>query len=132
MREDIEILIENKEDINEKIHDLYGRKDEAREKFLNMHEYGKQKESGIEQAEARLEQLKQDHSVEYSRDFDVQDAKLQIFKESKGSDRLKLTINGKNIFDWFKQKSQEVKQFARPHIKPPKKTEINQNKGVKR
>ena len=71
-------------------------------------------------------------SSEYNQDFTVQDAKLQLFKESKDSDRLKLTINGKNIFDWFKQKYQEFKQFARPHIKPPKKDEVNQGKGVKR
>jgi len=72
------------------------------------------------------------HSFEHNQDFDVQDAKLQLFKESKDSDRLKLTINGKNILDWFKQKYQELRQFARPHIKPPKKDEVNQSKGFKR
>lgn len=57
-------------------------------------------------------------SSEHNQDFDVQDTKLQLFKESKDSNRLQLTINGKNILDWFKQKSQELKQFVRQQIKP--------------
>lgn len=52
---------EQKADINEKIRDLYDRKDEAREKFLNMHEHNKQKEIKISATEARLEQLRQDY-----------------------------------------------------------------------
>lgn len=62
------------------------------------------------------------HSPEHDQSFNVQDAKLQLFKESKDSDRLKLSINGTNIIDWFKQKYQEVQQTVRPHIKlvPPK------------
>ncbi len=48
----------------------------------------------------------------------IQDAKLQLFKGSKESDKLKLSINGQNIIDWFKQKYQEVRQTVRPHIKP--------------
>ncbi len=58
------------------------------------------------------------YSPEYNQSFSVQDAKLQLFKENKESDRLKLSINGQNIIDWFKQKYQELKQTGRPHIKP--------------
>lgn len=62
------------------------------------------------------------HSSEHDQSFGVQDAKLQIFKEGKDSDKLKLSINGQNIIDWFKQKYQELKQTAgyyqRPTIKP--------------
>lgn len=173
LKEDIVILLENKEDVNDKIRDLYDRKDEAREKFLNMHEYTQQKEGEISDLETRIEQLKLDyepykaqddinllfsvfphlnerlriaqlckgigltidtikqlfkgeaimvtgklHSPEYNQSFSVQDAKLQLFKESKDSDRLKLSINGQNIIDWFKQKFQELKLVVRPHIKP--------------
>ena len=50
-----------KAEINEKIRDLYDRKDEAREKFLNMHEYNKQKENEISETESRLAQLKRDY-----------------------------------------------------------------------
>ena len=157
---------------------MYDRKDEAREKFLNMHEYTQQKETEISELEASIEQLKQDyepykaqddinlllsvfphlterlriaqlckgigltidtikqlfkgeavtvtgklHSPEHNQDFNVQDAKLQLFKESKDSDRLKLSINGQNIIDWFKQKYQEVRQMVRPHIKPAEPTQ---------
>ncbi len=62
------------------------------------------------------------HSPEHDQPFSVQDAKLQLFKESKDSDRLKLSINGQNILDWFNQKYKELKQSAnyyqRPTIKP--------------
>lgn len=58
------------------------------------------------------------HSSEYNQDFSVQDAKLQLFKESKDSDKLKLSINGQNIIDWFKQKYQELKQAIKLRIKP--------------
>ena len=40
---------------------MYERKDEAREKLLNMHEYNKQKESEIFETESRLKQLKKDY-----------------------------------------------------------------------
>ena len=36
---------------------MYDRKDEAREKFLNMHEYTQQKETEISDLETRIEQL---------------------------------------------------------------------------
>ena len=58
------------------------------------------------------------YSPEHKQDFNVQDAKLQLFKESKDSDKLKLSINGQNIIDWFKQKYQALKQAIKPHIKP--------------
>ncbi|MDL2305087.1 hypothetical protein LJC72_07080 [Bacteroides sp. OttesenSCG-928-D19] len=64
------------------------------------------------------------HSPEHNQSFNVQDAKLQLFKESKDSDRLKLSINGQNIIDRFKQKYQEVRQAVRLHIKPPAKPGI--------
>lgn len=71
------------------------------------------------------------HSPEHNQSFSVQDARLQLLKESKNSDRLKLSINGQNILDWFKQKYQKLKQTVRLHIKPPMKPEISKNKGVK-
>lgn len=58
------------------------------------------------------------YSPEHDQSFNVQNAKLQLFKESKDSDRLKLSINGRNIIDWFRQKYQEIKQTVRPHITP--------------
>ena len=58
------------------------------------------------------------HSSEHAHYFNVQDAKLQIFKERDDSDKLLLKLNGQNIIDWFKQKYQEVKQSVRTYVKP--------------
>lgn len=71
------------------------------------------------------------HSPEHDQSFNVQDAKLQLFKECKDSDRLKLSINGQNIIDWFKQKYQEVKQAANYYKRPIVKSEMGKNKGLK-
>jgi hypothetical protein len=111
LQEYVEVLQEQKTEINEKIRNLYDRKDEAREKFLNMDEY---------------------NSPEHNQDFNVQDAKLQLFREQDNPDKFRLSFNGQNILDWFKQKRQEIKQVIRPHIKPPAKPEIGKNKGFKR
>jgi hypothetical protein len=173
LKETIEYKEEQKQEVNADIRDLYDRKDEAREKFLNMHEYTRQKEMEISNLETRIEQLKQDYepykaqddinllfslfpllnenlriaqlckdvglaidtikklfsdesvsftgklySSDHDQSFNAQDVKLQIFKESKDSDRLKLSINGQNIIDWFKQKYQEQKQ-ATNYLKDP-------------
>ena len=72
------------------------------------------------------------HSPEHDRDFSVQDAKLQLLKEQGNPDKFRLSLNGQNIFGWFKQKYQELKQVVRPHIKPPVKPEVGKNKGFKR
>lgn len=187
LKEDIEYLQDQKQEVYDSVRDLYDRKDEAREKFLNMHEYTRQKETEISELETRIEKLKQDyepykaqddmnllfdlfpklgahlkiaqlckgiglavdaikklfagesvsftgklHSPEHEQSFNVQDAKLQLFKESKNSDRLKLSLNGQNIIDWFKQKYQEVKQATSYYKRPTIKSEVEKNKGVKR
>lgn len=187
LKETIEYKEEQKQEVNADIRDLYDRKDEAREKFLNMYEYTKQKETEISNLQTHIEQLKQDYepykaqddinlllnifpqlserlriaqlskaigltidaikqlfkgeavavtgklySPEHDQSFNVKDAKLQLFKESKDSDRLKLSINGQNVLDWFRQKYQEMKQSALPHIKPIRKPEIGKSKGIKR
>ncbi|NLK93219.1 MAG: mobilization protein BmpH [Bacteroidales bacterium] len=186
LKEDIECLQEQKQDVYDKVRDLYDRKDEAREKFLNMHEYTQQKETEISKLKTRIEQLKQDYepykaqddinllldvfphlserlriaqlcknvglaidtikqlfkgdavavtgklySSEHDQSFSVQDAKLQLFKERKDSDKLKLSINGKNILDWFKQKYQELKQTTSYYQRPTIKPEEGKSKGVK-
>ncbi len=182
LKEDIGYLEEQKQEVYDKVRDMYDRKDEAREKFLNLHEYTQQKEAEISEAETRLERLRQEykpykaqddinllfevlptlserlriaqlckdiglavdtikqlfkaesvsvngilHSPEHNQDFNVQDAKLQIFKERDVSDKLLLKLNGQNIIDWFKQKYQEVKQTVRTYVKPPE----NKRKGFR-
>ena len=59
--EKVEYLKQEQEEVREMTWDLYDRKDEAREKFLNLHEYTQQKETEISEAETRLEQLRQDY-----------------------------------------------------------------------
>ncbi len=71
------------------------------------------------------------HSPEHNQSFSVQDAKLQLFKENKNSDRLKLSINGQNILDWFRQKYQELKQSTSYFQKTTIKPEEGKNKGIK-
>lgn len=61
LEETIEYKEEQKKEVNADIRDLYDRKDEAREKFLNIHEYTQQKETEISNLETRIEQLKQDY-----------------------------------------------------------------------
>ena len=186
LKESIGYLEEEKQEVYGKVRDKYDRKDEAREKFLNLHEYTQQKEMEIANLEARIEQLKQDYepykaqddinlllnvfphlserlritqlckgigltidtikrlfhgealtvtgklySHEHNQSFSVQDAKLQIFREGKDSDKLKLSINGENIIDWFKEQFGKFQQTIRPHIKPPTKPEMGKNKGIK-
>ena len=48
------------------------------------------------------------YSPEHDRDFDVQNATLQLFKEKGNSYKLRLNINVQNILDWFKPNYQEV------------------------
>lgn len=55
-------------------------------------------------------------SPEHDRDFGVQAAKLQLFRKQDNPDKFRLSLNGQNILDWFKQKYQEMKQTIRPHI----------------
>lgn len=69
------------------------------------------------------------HSPEHDRSFEVQDARLQLFKEQDNPDKFRLSLNGQNIIEWFRQKFQEVKRTTRPHIKPP---EPGKSKGFRR
>ena len=69
------------------------------------------------------------HSPEHNHSYNVQDAKLQLFKESRESDRLKLSINGQNIIDWFKQEYQEFQVTIK--MKSEQKSPINNSKSFR-
>lgn len=59
------------------------------------------------------------HSSEHDQDFNVQDGKLQLYKEAHNPNKLHLSLNGKNIFDWFKEQFKKVSQtIRRPVIQP--------------
>jgi len=72
------------------------------------------------------------HSQEHDRDFNVQEAKLQLYKEKDNPNKLHLSVNGQNLIGWFKQKYQEVRKTTRPHVKPSVKQELSKGKGIKR
>lgn len=73
---------------------MYDRKDEAREKFLNMHEYTQQKETEISDLETRIEQLRQDYEPYKAQEninlllsvFPHLSERLRIAQLCKGSD----------------------------------------------
>jgi len=61
------------------------------------------------------------YSSEHDRSFDAQDAKLEIIKEpSKPGEpnRYRLSLNGQNILDWFREQFETLRQVARPYVRP--------------
>jgi hypothetical protein len=61
LREDIADLEERKQEVNDKIRDMYDHRDGAKEEFLLLDEHNKQKTNEVSAIEARLEQLKRDY-----------------------------------------------------------------------
>lgn len=58
------------------------------------------------------------YSPEHKQHFEAKDIQLKVEKDPDSPGNLRLSLNGQNILDWFRQKYQELKQTARPHIKP--------------
>jgi hypothetical protein len=69
------------------------------------------------------------HSPGHDQYFDVQEAKLQLYKERDKPDKLHLSLDGQNIIDWFRQKSQKLQETLR--INPKQNPEIGKNKGFR-
>jgi chromosome segregation ATPase len=61
LKEDNESLQEQKEEVYAKVRDLYDRKDEAREKFLEMDKHIKNKDKELADIETKLKTAKQDY-----------------------------------------------------------------------
>jgi len=176
LKEDIEVLQEQKQYVNDKINDLYDRKDEARDKFLNMDNYVREKEKERADLEKRLQLLKQEyepykaqdelnavhkyfpmmkeylriaelceqvgiptlstqhllagrtvtansfafHSPEHSQKFEAKDIRLKIEPEHDTPNKLRLSLNGQNILDWFKEQFKKLSQTIRRPIIQPK------------
>ena len=72
------------------------------------------------------------HSKEHYQKFKVNDAEVCIEKSAGNSGGFRLLINKVNIFQWFRQKYQELKQAVRPNISSVPKPETNKGKGIKR
>jgi len=61
LKEDNEILQGQKDDVYEKIRDMYDQKDEARNRFLDMENHLNQKKQELLEVETKLEKVKQDY-----------------------------------------------------------------------
>ncbi|MDL2244687.1 plasmid recombination protein [Parabacteroides sp. OttesenSCG-928-J18] len=187
LKEEIAYKEEQIDEVNHSIRDLYDRKDEAREKFLNMDMYVKQKEKDIPKIEAHIEKLRQEYeplktqeelntihryfplmkerlriaelceriglafesikallhgktltstaiklfSPEHNRYFEAKDVRFKVEKEAENPNKLKLSINGENILDWFKKKFEEVKLAVDNRFQPKYDIERGQSRGVK-
>lgn len=60
LKEHIKYLEEEKQDVYERVRDMYDQKDEARDKFLVMNEYVKQKKAELSAVESQLKEVKND------------------------------------------------------------------------
>jgi hypothetical protein len=67
-------------------------------------------------------------SPEHDRDFEVQDAKLQLCKRPD-SPTLFLHLNGKNILDWFREQFDKLKQTVRTYVRPTPRQPIQPKQG---
>ncbi|MDR0537754.1 MAG: plasmid recombination protein [Tannerellaceae bacterium] len=61
LKEDIVALKEEQQEVYDKTRDLYDRKDEAREKFLDMDRHVRNRKEELTTVEARLQKAKQDY-----------------------------------------------------------------------
>jgi hypothetical protein len=61
LKEDIQEQKQEHQEVYEKVRDLYDRKDEAREKFLNIDKYVRDKQEELVDVEAKLQKAKQDY-----------------------------------------------------------------------
>jgi hypothetical protein len=169
LKEDIEVLTEQKQEVYGKVRDMYDLKDEAQEKFLAMDEHIRQKNKELATIETELAKAKQDYepykaqeelnlihelfpmmkeqlriaalcqkiglavesikalfaektltakifsffSPEHNQKFTAEDVRLKIEKEPDNPDKLRLNINGINIFEWFRLKYKNVQQTTK-------------------
>jgi predicted RNase H-like nuclease (RuvC/YqgF family) len=56
-------------------------------------------------------------SLEHDRNFDVKEAKLRLSKEPDDPQKLRLSLNGQNIIDWFREQFHKLQQVFRPSIR---------------
>ncbi|KAA6342138.1 Plasmid recombination enzyme [termite gut metagenome] len=64
-------------------------------------------------------------SPEHNQKFTAEDVRLKIEREPDNPNKLRLTINGMNVVDWFKQKYKEVQQGIRVNT-----FNVSKNKGL--
>ena len=62
---------------------------------------------------------------EHKQHFEAKNIRLKIDKEPDNPEKLRLTLNGEDITDWFKQQYNNQPHIIRPYAKPNPKPEIN-------
>lgn len=70
------------------------------------------------------------YSTEHSQKFKVENAKLKLEQNPEQSSKIRFTINGTDIHDWFKQKKQEFLKSIGINVK--QKPTDDTNRGIKR
>lgn len=69
------------------------------------------------------------YSPEHERHFQAENVQLKIEKEPDNPAKFRLSLNGQNIIDWFRQKYQKLQATIR--IAPKQKPEVDKSKGIK-
>lgn len=64
------------------------------------------------------------YSPEHKQHFEAKDIKLKIEKEPDDPEKLRLSLNGKNIIDWFKEQLTRLKQNIGINVQSKKSTGI--------
>jgi hypothetical protein len=179
LKADIQEQKHEQQEVYERVRNLYDRKDEVREKFLDMDRHVRDKKEELATVEVKLQKAKLDYepyraqeelnlihnlfpmmkeqlriadfcrkiglavesikallagkvltaksfsffSPEHKQKFTAEDVKLKIETEQDNPNKLRLSLDGVNILEWFRQKYQEVKFRKKP--------EISKNKGIK-
>jgi len=60
------------------------------------------------------------YSPEHKQHFQAKDVQLKIEKEPDNPGKLRISLNGQNIMDWFKEQFKKLSQTIRRPIIQPK------------
>jgi chromosome segregation ATPase len=131
LKEDIEDLTEQKQEVYGKVRDMYDKKDEAQEKFLAMDEHIRQKNKELATIETKLQKAKQDYEPYKAQDelnlihdlFPMMKENLRIAelcrKIGLGIEYIKMLFTGKTLtaksFSFFS--SEHNQKFTAEDVK---------------
>lgn len=71
------------------------------------------------------------YSPEHKEHFEAKDISLKMEKEPDNPEKLRLSLNGQDILDWFRQKFQELKRNVEQKFRPRVAQNKENNKGIK-
>lgn len=70
-------------------------------------------------------------SPEHNRYFEAKDVQFKVEKDADSPNKLKLSIHGENILDWFKKKFEAVKLALDSRIQSKNDIERGENRGFR-